>query len=246
MSYPSRPTDPQNRRPDGEPVGSPSEPTARVDLVLPCLNEAAALPAVLTQLPQGVRAIVVDNGSTDGSAEVAADLGALVVSEPRRGFGQAVNAGIHAASAEVVAICDADGSFDLRQLIRVTDPIVSGAADLMLGRRHTESRGAWPVHARFANFALARIIRARTGLRLSDLGPMRAMRRQTLLDLDLRDRRSGYPLEMVLKAHAAGLRIREVPVTYRPRLGRSKVTGTLKGTVTAVGDMSRMFKEVRA
>ncbi|WP_166973772.1 glycosyltransferase family 2 protein [Brevibacterium atlanticum] len=215
--------------------------SALIDLVLPCLDEAAALPGVLAGLPPNVRPIVVDNGSTDSSAEVARALGAHVIDEPRRGFGSAVYAGVLAATAEVVAICDADGSFDLAELDRVTGPVLAGQADLVLGRRHAAERHAWPLHARVANRVLAGLIRLRTGIVVHDLGPMRAMRRQVLLGLDLHDRRSGYPLEMLLRAGSAGLRIREVTVSYFPRIGRSKVTGTLRGTLTAITDMARLI-----
>jgi glycosyltransferase involved in cell wall biosynthesis len=212
-----------------------------VDVILPCLDEAAALPRVLAGLPPGWRAIVVDNGSTDGSGQVAAGLGALVVHEPRRGFGWACHAGLEAATSRVVAFADADGSFDLRQLPDVTDPVAAGVADLVLGRRRPVRRDAWPAHARLANRVLAQRIRRHTGTRLTDLGPMRAMRREALLALDLRDRRFGYPLETVLRAAAAGWRIREVDVDYLPRTGRSKVTGTVRGTVAAVTDMRRLL-----
>jgi len=207
--------------------------------VLPCLDEAAALPVVLAGLPPGWRAIVVDNGSTDGSALVAAALGARVVLEPRRGFGSACAAGLAAATADVVAFCDADASMDLRELPRVVGPVLAGEADLVLGRRRPTGRGAWPPHARLANRVLAAELRRRTGADLHDLGPMRAARRAALVGLDVRDRRSGYPLETVLLAAAAGWRIAEVDVGYSPRTGRSKVTGTLRGTVTAVADMRR-------
>lgn len=214
-----------------------------VDIVFPCLDEAAALPAVLSAVPAGMRAIVVDNGSRDGSAEVAAGLGALVVREPRRGFGSAVHAGLLAATAPVVAICDADGSFDSADLARVVAPVSAGEADLVLGRRRA-ARGSWPLHARAANAYLSARIRSRTTATLHDLGPMRAARREGLLALDLEDRRSGYPLEMVLKAATRGWRIVEVDVDYRPRIGRSKVTGTIRGTATAIADMSRVLREV--
>lgn len=207
--------------------------------MLPCLDEAAALPVVLAGLPPGWRAIVVDNGSTDGSALVAAALGARVVLEPRRGFGSACAAGLAAATADVVAFCDADASMDLRELPRVVGPVLAGEADLVLGRRRPTGRGAWPPHARLANRVLAAELRRRTGADLHDLGPMRAARRAALVGLDVRDRRSGYPLETVLLAAAAGWRIAEVDVGYSPRTGRSKVTGTLRGTVTAVADMRR-------
>jgi glycosyltransferase involved in cell wall biosynthesis len=212
-----------------------------VDVVLPCLNEAAALPGLLAALPPGYRAIVVDNGSTDGSADTARRWGATVVSEPRRGFGAAAHAGLLAATAPIVAFCDADGSFDVRELPRVVDPVRRGAARLVLGRR-TPARGSWPLHARWANRMLAARLRSRTGVPLRDLGPMRAARRDDLLALGLRDRRSGYPLEMVLLAHAAGWRIHEVDVSYLPRIGRSKVTGTVRGYLSAVADMSRLLR----
>ncbi|MDH6132086.1 glycosyltransferase A (GT-A) superfamily protein (DUF2064 family) [Kitasatospora sp. MAA4] len=211
--------------------------TPSVDVLLPCLDEAAALPWVLGRIPPGWRAVVVDNGSSDGSAELARSLGATVVHEPRRGFGAACHAGLLAATAEVVCFLDCDGSLDPAQLPRVVDPVVSGAAELVLGRRRPTALGAWPAHARLANAVLARRLRARTGAPLHDLGPMRAARRERLLALGLGDRRSGYPLEMVLTASAAGMRIAEVDVDYRPRAGRSKVTGTLRGTRQAVQDM---------
>ena len=214
-----------------------------VDVVLPCLDEAAALPGVLSGLPAGWRAIVVDNGSRDGSAALARSLGALVVDEPRRGFGAACAAGLAACTAPVVAFCDADGSLDLAELPRVVTPVQAGAADLVLGRRRPTSRAAWPVHARWANAVLARELRRRSGVRLGDLGPMRAARREPLVALGLADRRFGYPLEMVLRAAAAGWVVTETEVTYRPRIGRSKVTGTVRGTLAAIGDMRRLLAE---
>ena len=217
--------------------------TAEVDVVLPCLNEAAALPWVLSRLPEGVRAIVVDNGSTDGSADVARAHGALVVTETRRGFGAAAHAGLLAATAPIVAFCDADASMDPRDLPRVVDPVRAGTADLVLGRRIPTSRAAWPWHARFANRVLALLIRRSTGIPLHDLGPMRAARREPLLGLDLGDRRSGYPLEMLLRAADERWTVLEVDAPYSPRVGRSKVTGTVRGTITAVRDMSRLLAE---
>lgn len=214
------------------------------EVVLPCLDEAAALPRVLAALPRGVRPIVVDNGSTDGSAEVAREHGALVVHEPRRGFGSAAHAGLLAASAEIVAFCDADGSFDTAELSRVIDPVAEGSADLVLARRRPQRYSAWPTHARIANLALARIIRRATGLPLHDLGPMRAARREALLALDLRDRRSGYPLEMLLRAVQEGWRVEETEATYLPRTGRSKVTGTARGTIVAIRDMRGVIARV--
>jgi glycosyltransferase involved in cell wall biosynthesis len=219
--------------------------TARVDVVFPCLNEEKALPWVLGRLPEGYRAIVVDNGSTDRSAEVARSLGATVVSEPRRGFGSAAHAGLLAATAPVVAFCDADASMDPRDLPSVVDPVAERRVELVLGRRRPTTRGAWPLHARIANRALAQLMRNATNLDLHDLGPMRAANRAALLALDLKDRRSGYPLEMVLRGHEVGWRVLEVDAPYSPRIGRSKVTGTIRGTYTAVLDMSRLLRDQR-
>ena len=215
-----------------------SDGTALVDVVLPCLDEAASLPWVLYRLPAGYRAIVADNGSTDGSAAVAAEHGATVVAVPQRGFGAAAHAGLETATAEFVCFCDADGSMDPAQLPRVLDPVRAGHHDLVLGRRRPV-RGAWPLHARVANVALARMLRSRTGLRLHDLGPMRAGRREALLGLGIGDRRFGYPLEMVTRAADAGWRVHEVDVDYGLRTAgtRSKVTGTVLGTVRTIRDM---------
>jgi glycosyltransferase involved in cell wall biosynthesis len=213
---------------------------AVVDVILPVLDEAAALPALLSSMPAGLRPIVVDNGSSDGSAQIARALGARVVQEPVRGFGAACFAGLRAASADVVCFMDADGSLDARELPRVTAPVAQGAADLVLGARRA-SRGAWPAHARAANRLLALELRRRGGVALTDLGPMRAARREALLGLGIADRRFGWPLEMVLLAARAGWRIDEVPVAYRPRIGRSKVTGSVRGTVRAVRDMARVL-----
>jgi glycosyltransferase involved in cell wall biosynthesis len=207
-----------------------------VDVVLPCLNEAAALPAVLAGCPDWARAVVVDNGSTDESARVAAEHGAWVVHEPHRGFGAACHTGLLESAADIVCFCDADASLDLRQLHRVVDPILAGQADLVLGRR-VPTPGSWPMHARLANRALAAQLSRRTGVPLRDLGPMRAARREDLLALDLTDRRFGYPLEMVVTAIRVGLRVVERDVDYLPRTGRSKVTGTVRGTLRAVQDM---------
>jgi glycosyltransferase involved in cell wall biosynthesis len=215
-----------------------------VDVVLPCLDEEGALPWVLGRLPEGWHAIVVDNGSTDDSARVAADHGATVVQEARRGFGSAAHAGLEAATADYVAFCDADASMDPADLVALAAPVMAGDADLVLGRRRPTTRGAWPVHARMANLALSHLMRRASGVDLHDLGPMRVARRRALLDLDLKDRRSGYPLEMVLRASEAGWRIVEQDAPYSPRVGRSKVTGTIRGTSVAIKDMSRLLREV--
>ncbi|MEV7375282.1 glycosyltransferase family 2 protein [Streptomyces sp. NPDC090301] len=214
-----------------------------VDVVLPCLDEAEALPWVLARIPPGWRAIVVDNGSADGSAALAAELGATVVHEPRRGFGAACHAGLLASDAAFVCFCDCDASLDPGLLPGLVRRVADGSADLVLGRRRPTGVGAWPAHARAGNLALSWLLRRRTGLRLRDLGPMRAARREELLSLGLSDRRSGYPLQMVVRAADAGWRIQETDVPYRPRTGRSKVTGTWKGTWQAVHDMRRVLDE---
>ncbi|MGI8728476.1 MAG: glycosyltransferase family 2 protein [Solirubrobacteraceae bacterium] len=210
------------------------------DVILPVLDEAEALPWVLQRMPAGYTPIVVDNGSSDGSAQIAQALGARVVSEPQRGFGAACYAGLLAARADVVCFMDADASLDPRELALVADPVLDGSAQLMLGARRAEP-GAWPWHARVANRGLAAHLRRRTGVKLIDIGPMRAAPRVALIDLGLRDRRFGWPLEMVLRAAAADWRIAEAQVGYRNRAGRSKVTGTVKGTVRAVRDMAAVL-----
>jgi glycosyltransferase involved in cell wall biosynthesis len=212
------------------------------DVILPVLDEREALPWVLERMPDGYTPIVVDNGSTDGSGELAASLGARVVVEPVPGFGAACFAGLTAAESDIVCFMDCDASFDPRDLPRVTGPVLAGRVDLMLGARQPIARGAWPLHARAANKVLALELRRRTGAPLRDLGPMRAAHRQALLDLGLQDRRFGWPLEMVLRAAAEGWTIREVGVGYHPREGRSKVTGTVRGTVRTVRDMTRVLR----
>jgi glycosyltransferase involved in cell wall biosynthesis len=217
-----------------------------VDVILPCLDEAGALPWILERMPEGYHAIVADNGSSDGSPDVARKYGAQVVTVPLRGFGAACHAGIEAATSDVVCVMDADASLDPRQLHRVVDPVREGTVDLMLGRRRPTSMRAWPPHARLGNVLLARTLRKRSGVGLHDLGPMRAFNREALLALGLTDRRFGYPLEMVTTAAAAGWRIDEVDVDYLPREGESKVTGTLRGTMRAVKDMRGVLADAEA
>jgi glycosyltransferase involved in cell wall biosynthesis len=218
-----------------------------IDVVLPCLNEAGALPWVLSRMPNGFRPIVADNGSTDSSAAIAAAYGARVVHVPQRGFGAACHAGLLAASSDIVCVMDADASFDPGDLPLVADPVKTNAADLMLGRRTIQgqgSKGAWPLHARIGNRVLAAELRRRVGVVVRDLGPMRAARREDLLALNLTDRRFGYPLEMVVRAAEAGWRIAETAVPYYPREGKSKVTGTVRGTARTVKDMRRVLASI--
>ena len=193
---------------------------------------------MLGRLPDGYRALVVDNGSTDGSADVSRRYGARVIREERRGFGAACHAGLLAATADIVCFMDADASLDPAELPTVVAALAR--ADLVLGRRRPSTRGAWPPHARIGNALVSR----RFGLH--DIGPMRAASRTRLLDLGLTDRRSGYPLEMVVRAVRDGWRLAEVDVAYHPRTGRSKVTGTVRGTLQAVRDMRRVLTTTAA
>jgi glycosyltransferase involved in cell wall biosynthesis len=208
-----------------------------VTVVLPALDEAAALPAALASFPTGVDLLVVDNGSRDGTAAVAVAAGARVVAEPRRGFGAACWAGVQASpQAEVLAFADADGSFDGADLAAVAGPVLGGQADLVVGSRITGRRapGAMPPFAVAANRTLGLACRLLFGVPLSDLGPFRAIRRDTLLALGVRDRGQGWPLEMVGRAGRAGLRVVEVPVRYRHRAGgTSKVSGSMRGSLRA-------------
>jgi glycosyltransferase involved in cell wall biosynthesis len=213
-----------------------------VTVVLPALDEAEALPAALASFPPGVDLLVVDNGSRDATAAVAAAAGARVVAEPRRGFGAACWAGVQASPrAEVLAFADADGSFDGADLTLVAGPVLCGQADLVVGSRVTGAReaGAMPAFAVGANRALGQACRLLFGVPLSDLGPFRAIRRDTLLDLGIRDRGQGWPLEMIGRASRAGLRVVEVPVRYRTRAGgASKVSGSLRGSLRAAVAMA--------
>ncbi|MEU4666688.1 glycosyltransferase family 2 protein [Amycolatopsis sp. NPDC023774] len=213
----------------------------QVDVVLPCLDEAGALPAVLAALPAGFRAIVVDNGSSDGSPDVAAALGAKVVDEPRRGYGAAVHTGLEAATAEIVCFADADGSLDLGDLPRLV-AAVEGGADLAVGRRVPTHAGVWPWHARAGNAVLSLLLRSR-GLPVRDIAPLRAARRDALLALGVTDRAFGYPLELLIRAQRAGWRVREFDVTYgeRAKGTKSKVSGSVRGTLRAVRDFGRVL-----
>jgi glycosyltransferase involved in cell wall biosynthesis len=213
-----------------------------VTVVLPALDEAAALPAALASFPPGIDLLVVDNGSRDATAAVAAAAGARVVTEPRRGFGAACWAGVQASPhAEVIAFADADGSFDGADLAAVVGPVVHGQADLVVGSRVAGRRepGAMTPFAVAANRTLGLACRLLFGVPLSDLGPFRAIRRDALLVLGIRDRGQGWPLEMVGRAGQAGLRVVEVPVRYRPRAGgASKVSGSLRGSLRAAAAMA--------
>lgn len=217
---------------------SPS-PSARVTVVLPCLDEAGSLPGVLAAVPAGYRTLVVDNGSRDDTAAVAERLGATVVHEAVPGYGSAVHAGVVAADTEVVCVLDGDGSMDPAELPALVADLDAGA-DLAVGRRRPVAGAGWPAHARLGNALIAARLRRAHRLDVHDIGAVRAVRRQALLDLDVTDRRSGYPLELLVKAAAAGWRVVERDVTYAPRTaGRSKVSGSVRGTYRAVRDFGR-------
>lgn len=218
--------------------------TCSVTVVLPCLDEAAALPGVLAAIPSGWQRLVVDNGSRDGSPAVAARLGARVVHEPLRGYGAAVHAGIEAATSDVVAVIDCDGSLDAAELVGPVAMVLRGEADLVCGRRRLVESRAWPWHARAGNVVLAGLIRWSTGVAVHDIAPVRVARREALLDLSLTDRRFGYPLETVLVAAQQGWRVVEVDVTYRRRTegGRSKISGTVGGTLRVLVDFGAVLR----
>jgi glycosyltransferase involved in cell wall biosynthesis len=208
-------------------------------VVLPCLNEAASLPGVLADMPAGYLPLVVDNNSTDGTAEVARRLGAQVVAEALPGYGAAVHAGIVAASTPVVAVLDGDGSMDPRDLSRLVAELDRGA-DMAVGRRRPAPGVRWPWHARLGNAAVCWRLRNRHGLDVHDIAPMRVARRDAVLALGVTDRRSGYPLELLVRAAAADWRVVELDVAYGPRTGgKSKVSGSVRGSFIAALDFWR-------
>lgn len=214
------------------------------DVVLPCRDEAAALPIVLANIPEGVHPIIVDNGSVDGTADVAKSLGATVVTEPEPGYGAAVHAGVLASSAELIAVSDADASMELADLIPMIECVSAGAATMAIGRRQPVSPRVWPWQARAGTLTLAWWIRRRSGLAIHDLAPMRVCRRRDLLDLGVEDRRFGYPLELMLRAAQAGWSVREFDIKYRKRAAgtKSKVSGSLRGTARVIRDFAGVMR----
>jgi glycosyltransferase involved in cell wall biosynthesis len=213
------------------------------ELILPCRDEAPALLDLLPRIPADIAVLVVDNGSTDATAEVAASLGATVVPEASPGYGAAVHAGLLAATADLIAVMDGDGSFDPEDLRPLLQSVASGRADLAVGRRRPVAAGVWPWHARLGNALVLAWLRRRVGLAVHDIAPMRVVQRADLLALDVRDRRFGYPLELLVKAADAGWRVVEHDVAYHPRAAgtRSKVSGSVRGTARAAHDFWRVL-----
>jgi len=215
----------------------------RVSVIIPTHNEAQAIGRVLADLsladlpPNFVtEVIVVDSNSNDGTPEIAARMGARVIQEPRRGYGRACLTGMGAAnSPDVVVFLDGDYSDRPSELPILLAPIIEGRADITLGSRLHEynSGDALPWHQVFGNRLAAALIRALYGLKISDLGPFRAARANVINALALEETTYGWAVEMVLKGALAGFRVVEVPVSYYPRIGKSKISGTLKGTVGA-------------
>lgn len=209
-----------------------------VSLIIPALNEAESLGRLLaeTDLRQEQQVIVVDNGSTDQTADIARENGALVVQEPRQGYGYACAAGVEAAKYDILAFMDADGSFVPAELSRLIAPIEANTADLVLGSRLIDglSPGAMPLHQLFGNKLVAWILNRMFALHLTDLGPFRALPKDVLESLDMQELTYGWTVEMMVKVAKKGLRMVEVPVSYRSRFaGKSKIGGTVRGTVLA-------------
>ena len=209
----------------------------RVSVVIPTHNEAQAIDRVLADLPSDLvsEVILVDSNSNDGTPEIAASRGARVIQEPRRGYGRACLTGLAATnSPDVVVFLDGDYSDRPSELPILLAPIIEGRADITLGSRlRQHSAGALPWHQAFGNRLAAGLIKVLYGLDISDLGPFRAGRTEVLRGLDLEETTYGWAVEMILKGTIAGFRVVEVPVSYHARIGRSKISGTLKGTLGA-------------
>jgi len=215
-----------------------------VTVVIPALNEAASIPLVLQDLPPVARVIVVDNGSTDATAQLARDGGAFVVSEPRRGYGSACLKGLAtiAVSVEqgkpapqVVVFVDGDYSDSAAMLPQLVQPIADGTADFVLGSRLLGERepGAMPPQSIFGNWLACSLMRLLFGIRYTDLGPFRAIGYQSLLRMRMSDPNFGWTVEMQIKAAQLHLRTMEIPVPYRRRIGQSKISGTVSGSIRA-------------
>ena len=206
--------------------------------MIPTHNEAQSIGHVLADLPAKIvtEVVVVDSNSTDGTPEIAAKLGARVIQEPRRGYGRACLTGLAASdSPDIVVFLDGDYSDRPNELSLLLTPIMEGCADIALGSRLGKQnvRGALPWHQTFGNRLAAFMIRVLYDVNISDLGPFRAARTEVLRRLALEEMTYGWAVEMILKGALAGFRIVEVPVSYHPRIGKSKISGTLKGTLGA-------------
>jgi glycosyltransferase involved in cell wall biosynthesis len=214
-----------------------NQPPVRVSVIIPTHNEASAIGRVLADLPRGLvtEVLVVDSNSTDGTPDIAQKMGARVLHEPRRGYGRACLTGLaNASTPDIVVFLDGDYSDRPAELPLLLAPITEGRADITLGSRLGENNsGAMPWHAVFGNRLAAFLIRILYGLKISDLGPFRAGRADVLLRLGLEENTYGWAVEMILKGTLAGFRIVEVPVSYHPRIGVSKISGTVKGTIGA-------------
>jgi len=210
----------------------------RVSVIIPTHNEAEAIGRVLADIPADIvtEVLVVDSNSTDGTPEIATRMGARVIEEPRRGYGRACLTGLAAAnSPDVIVFLDGDYSDRPSELPLLLAPIIDGHADIVVGSRlqGQPSAGAMPWHQAFGNRLAAGLIRLLYGLEISDLGPFRAGRGDVLCALALEETTYGWAVEMILKGALARYRVVEVPVSYYPRIGKSKISGTLKGTVGA-------------
>lgn len=216
-----------------------TEPSnVRVSVIIPTHNEAQSIGCVLADLPAQLvtEVLVVDSNSSDGTPEIAQNLGARVIHEPRRGYGRACLTGLSSAnSPDIVVFLDGDYSDRPAELPMLLAPIMDGRADITLGSRlgKRTSPGAMPWHAAFGNHLAAFLIRQLYGVRITDLGPFRAGRAEVLRVLNLEQTTYGWAVEMILKGALAGFRIVEVPVSYYPRIGKSKISGTLRGTFGA-------------
>jgi glycosyltransferase involved in cell wall biosynthesis len=210
----------------------------KISVVIPTFNEAPAIAEVIGAVPQDKiqEIIVVDNGSTDGTAEQAAAAGARVIHEPRKGYGSACWAGANAVrNSDIIVFLDGDRSDDPAQLEIIAAPVVQGQADLVIGSRigGKLEKGSMPLHAQLGNRIIVFLLRLLYGVRITDIGSFRAIRTRVLLDLHMDQMTYGWPVEMVVKAARKGLRLQSVPIRYRKRIGVSKVTGSLRGSVLA-------------